>query len=328
MSEIILQGENISTYFPVKRRWPFSKKKFLKAVDGVSFILKKRKTLGLVGESGCGKSTLGRAILRLLEPHSGKIIFDGQDITKLSSRQLQPYRRHMQMIFQDPFSSLNPRMTVKKILEEPFIIHKLFQEKSLRDEKILSLLLEVGLKEDALYRYPHEFSGGQRQRIGIARALALDPQLVICDEPVSALDVSVQAQILNLMSDLQQKYHLAYVFISHNLAVVEHIANDVAVMYLGRFVEYTTAKKLYSEPRHPYTQGLLESIPKPVFTGKKISSPMIRGDLPSPLSPPSGCPFHPRCPKAQAVCREKIPPLENKSAASEEEPHLVACHFA
>ena len=295
------------------------------AVDGVSFTLRKGRTLGLVGESGCGKSTLGRALLRLVEPTSGSIKFEGQEMTNLGAREMRALRREMQIIFQDPFASLNPRMSIREILSEPYEIHGLYKGRKEREDKIQALLAEVGLPSDAANRYPHEFSGGQRQRIGIARALALHPKLIVADEPVSALDVSIQSQILNLMMDLRDKYGLSYIFIAHDLAVIEHISDDVAVMYLGKIVEHTSAQSLYKRPLHPYTQALISSIPEPVI-GEKREKRVLQGDVPSPMNPPPGCRFHPRCPFAQAVCREKEPPLRDLGTATD--PHLVACHFA
>lgn len=282
--------------------------------------------MGLVGESGCGKSTLGRTLLRLIEPTSGQIFFEGKEITKLPEKELRALRRQMQMIFQDPFASLNPRMSIREILTEPFEIHGLYPNKSEREQRVRDLLTEVGLQPEAASRYPHEFSGGQRQRVGIARALALHPKLIVADEPVSALDVSIQSQILNLMGDLKQKYGLSYVFIAHDLAVIEHISDDVAVMYLGQIVEHTSVKQLYAKPKHPYTQALIKSIPVPEVHEQKRKQAVLMGDVPSPANPPPGCRFHTRCPIAQDICKSKVPLLRN--LGTDAAPHFAACHFA
>jgi len=292
----------------------------VKAVDGVSLSVGEGETLGLVGESGCGKSTLGRAVLRLIEPSSGEVRFAGRDVLKLSGRELRALRKEMQIIFQDPYSSLNPRMTVGAIIGEAFTIHHLARGKEKR-ERIMSLLAEVGLHPEAFSRYPHEFSGGQRQRIGIARALAVEPRLIVCDEPVSALDVSIQAQILNLLMDLQEKRKLTYLFISHDLRVIEHVADRVAVMYLGRIVELASAKEIYRRPLHPYTIALLSAVPQP-DPRQKRQRLLLPGDVPSPVHPPSGCAFHPRCPWAAEICREAYPEFK------EQEPkHWASCHL-
>lgn len=282
-------------------------KHILKAVDGVSIDIASSQTLGLVGESGCGKSSLGRTILRLHEPTSGHIHFLGQDITHLGEQELRPLRRKMQIIFQDPYSSLNPRMSVASILEEPLHIHKLFRTSEEKHKRVLELLSLVGLPKSALSRYPHEFSGGQRQRIGIARALAVEPQFVVCDEPVSALDVSIQAQIINLLQDLQYQLGLTYLFIAHDLQVVRHIASRIAVMYLGNIVEIGDAKTVYDFPQHPYTQALLSAVPKldPNARKKRI---LLSGEVPSPLHPPAGCKFHTRCPYVMPKCKTEVPP--------------------
>jgi oligopeptide/dipeptide ABC transporter ATP-binding protein len=295
------------------------------AVDDVSFSLKEGETIGIVGESGCGKSTLGKAILRLFEIDGGHIYFENKDIALLPAKDLREIRKDMQMIFQDPYGSLNPRMTIYEILKEPFSIHKLSLRKEEIEKKIKDLIKEVGLNEDALSKFPHEFSGGQKQRISIARALALRPKLIICDEPVSALDVSIQAQILNLMKGLQDKYKLSFVFISHNLAVVEYISHTIAVMYLGRLVEIGHTKDIFQRPFHPYTASLLRSIPNHRHLEKRYQE-TIKGELPNPLNPPSGCHFHTRCPFAQDICKTQTPVL--RSLESKDPDHKVACHFS
>ncbi|MGY3887695.1 ABC transporter ATP-binding protein [Aeromonas aquatica] len=290
------------------------------AVDGISFELKQGETLGLVGESGCGKSTLGRSLLKLFEPTAGQISFEGRDITKLSAREMRSLRQEMQIVFQDPAESLNSRHTVGQILEEPFIIHGKGSP-ALRRQWVSELLDKVGLPHTALDRYPHEFSGGQRQRIGIARAIALKPKLLVCDEAVSALDVSVQSQILNLLLSLQREMNLAILFIAHDLSVVKHISDRIAVMYLGRIVELAEAQQLYLNPRHPYTQALISAIPVPDPRRRRQRIP-LGGDVPSPISPPSGCHFHQRCPYATELCRNQSPDLDSCGPT-----HQVACHF-
>jgi peptide/nickel transport system ATP-binding protein/oligopeptide transport system ATP-binding protein len=292
----------------------------VKAVDGVTFAIQPGETLALVGESGCGKSTVGRLVMRLIDPTSGQVFLDGTDVTNLSESAVRPYRRHVQLIFQDPFASLNPRMTVGQILAEPLMLHDVVPSNR-RGERVAELLDQVGLRPDQAARYPHEFSGGQRQRIVIARALAVEPKVIVCDEPVSALDVSIRAQILNLLKDLQAKLGLAYIFISHDLSVVKHIANRVAVMYLGRIVESGPAEAVFADPRHPYSRALLSAIP--------VASPLARrdrrlleGDVPSPLHPPTGCHLHTRCPHAQAICSVDRPLLDDDGTQ-----HPAACHF-
>ncbi|HKK00827.1 MAG TPA: oligopeptide/dipeptide ABC transporter ATP-binding protein [Desulfuromonadales bacterium] len=292
----------------------------LQAVNDVSFALQPGETLGLVGESGCGKSTTGRLILRLLDPDSGKILFNGKDLCALSARQLRPIRRQMQMIFQDPYSSLNPRMRVGDIIGEPLRVHGLARGGAVRTE-VLRLLGTVGLGAEHYDRYPHEFSGGQRQRIGIARALAVRPQLIVADEPVSALDLSIQAQVINLLQDIQEQFGLTYLFIAHDLSVIEHISDRVAVMYLGRIVELGPADSLYHKPRHPYTEALLNAVPVPDPGAEHHHQPLT-GEVPSPIDPPSGCPFHPRCPYARELCSQALPPLDEVESG-----HLSACHF-
>ncbi|WP_432822196.1 ABC transporter ATP-binding protein [Trichloromonas sp.] len=296
-------------------------KRRLQAVDQVSFGLRKGETLGLVGESGCGKSTTGRLILRLLEADSGQVLFQGQDVLQLSQRQMRPLRREIQMIFQDPYSSLNPRMKVGDIVGEPLQIHSLARGSQLKDE-VIRLMGTVGLTEEHYHRYPHEFSGGQRQRIGIARALAVRPSLIIADEPVSALDLSIQAQVVNLLQDIQKEFGLTYLFVAHDLSVIEHISDRVAVMYLGRIVELSDAEELYRAPRHPYSEALLNAVPIPDPARKRTRVP-LKGEVPSALNPPSGCHFHPRCPYAREICSTRRPPLEDIGNG-----HLAACHFS
>ncbi len=317
----LIEIKNLVKHFPIKGGIFSREVASVKAVSDVSLTIARGETLGLVGESGCGKSTLGRLALRLLEPSAGQIIFDGQDITKLSSTEMRKLRRRMQIIFQDPYASLNPRMTIGNIIAEPLDIHGLY--KGEREKRVRRLLDLCGLRAEAMNRYPHEFSGGQRQRICIARALAVEPEFIVCDEPVSALDVSIQSQILNLMMDLQQEFKLTYLFISHDLKVVKHVSDRLAVMYLGKIVESAASDEIYSSPQHPYTRALLSAIPIPDPTFKKERI-ILQGDVPSPINPPSGCYFHPRCPIAQEKCKREFPFLEPAGTGKS---HLAACYF-
>jgi len=322
--EPILRIENIRMHFPVKKGILKRTAGYVHAVDGISFTVARGETLGIVGESGCGKTTLGRTIMNLYKPTSGYVYFDNIPVNRTNHKDLLPLRRNFQMIFQDPFESLNSRHTVSYILEEPFFIHKIGNQEW-RRKRVEELLEKVGLQKNSLDRYPHEFSGGQRQRIGIARALALNPMLLICDEPVSALDVSIQSQILNLLMDLQNELSLTYIFISHDLTVVRHISDRIAVMYLGRFVEIADADSIYTNPLHPYTKALISAIPVPDPETSQTRI-ILQGNVPSPVNPPSGCHFHPRCPYACEVCREKYPEMKeyNNGLIS----HSAACHFA
>jgi len=317
----LLSIRNLQVHFPIQQGLFSKAHQVVRAVDGVSLDVAPGETLGLVGESGCGKSTLGRAAIRLISPTAGEICFDGRDITRLSSSDLRPMRRQFQMIFQDPYGSLNPRMTIEEIIGEALDIHGLAADSSARHRRVAELLSDVGLDASHANRYSHEFSGGQRQRIGIARALAVEPKLIVCDEPVSALDVSVQAQIVNLLRDLQERRGLAYLFIAHDLAVVEHISRRVLVMYLGRVVEGGEAREVCRAPKHPYTQALLSAIPV-LDPATKRSRIVLTGDVPSPINPPSGCPFHPRCPVAQARCRTEVPAIRDLGNGRQ-----VACHL-
>ncbi len=326
---LILDVDNLKKYFPVRKGLLQRVVGYIKAVDDISFELQQGETLGLVGESGCGKSTTGECLLRLMEPTAGQIKYKNEedewlDILSLSAQQLNSIKRDIQMIFQDPMSSLNPRMSIRDIVVEPLEVHGIGNKKS-RTETAKDLLEQVGLSEYFLNRYPHEFSGGQRQRIGIARALTLDPRIIVCDEPVSALDVSVQAQILNILENLQENWGLTYVFIAHNLSVVEHISDRVMVMYLGKLVEIADTEDLYNSPLHPYTEILLESIPEGDPKAKKKRG-KIEGVVPDPSNPPEGCNLHPRCPYAQEICSSEEPELINRS--DEEKDHFAACHFA
>jgi len=316
----LLEVRNLKKYFPVKKGVFSRTIGEVKAVDGVSFALERGETLGLVGESGCGKTTVGRSILRLVEPTSGEVIFKGQDMLQLDREALRRVRASLQIIFQDPFSSLDPRMSIGQIIAEPIKNHLMLSKGEVRD-RVAYLMERVGLHPEQMGRYPHEFSGGQRQRIGIARALALNPLVIVCDEPVSALDVSIQAQVMNLLAQLQEEMNLSYIFIAHDLSVVEHISDRVAVMYLGCIVELANDRELYQNAQHPYTQALLSAIPIP---DPEIRRPRIilEGDVPSPLKPPSGCAFHTRCPERKDVCKQERPTFRDLG-----EGHWVACHF-
>ncbi|MGC8872984.1 MAG: ABC transporter ATP-binding protein [Chloroflexia bacterium] len=319
--DIILEVRNLKMYFPLTRGIIFQHKiADNKAVDGVSFYIRRGETLGLVGESGCGKSSTGRAIVQLYRPTAGEVIFEGVDLTRLKGEALRRMRRKIQMIFQDPYASLNPRMTVGGIVGEPMVVHKLADGKE-RRERVMELLKVVGLNPYFINRYPHEFSGGQRQRIGVARALAVEPEFIVCDEPVSALDVSIQAQIINLLEELQEKFHLTYLFIAHDLSVVRHISNRVAVMYLGKIVEMAGSYELYDNPLHPYSQALLSAVPVPdPVVEKKRQRIILEGDVPSSVNPPSGCRFRTRCRFAMKRCAEEEPPFKDYGGE-----HFVAC---
>jgi len=319
-AEALLEVQGLVKHFPIHGGLLGGVVDKVHAIDGVSLAVAEGETLGIVGESGCGKSTTGRCILRLIEPTAGKVWFDGQEVTAMDKRALRANSRAMQIIFQDPFASLNPRMTVASIIGEALTIHRLARSREQTEQRVVELLETVGLHPDHMRRFPHEFSGGQRQRIGIARALAVSPRLIVCDEPVSALDVSIQAQVINLLEDLQERFGLSYLFIAHDLSVVEHISDRVAVMYLGRIVEIAPSKALYSQPRHPYTEALLSAvpIPDPALKRKRI---VLGGEVPNPIHPPSGCHFHPRCPHVMPRCRSEVPLLRTLG-----EGHLAACH--
>ncbi|WP_191566038.1 ABC transporter ATP-binding protein [Metabacillus idriensis] len=321
--ETILQLIDVQKHFPIKAGILQRTAGYVKAVDGINLSVKKGETIGIVGESGCGKSTAGRTIIRLYEPTGGKILFDGQDISHLPESELRKtVRKNIQMIFQDPFASLNPRKTLGSIIKEPMNTHGIYKGKE-RTERVEELLEKVGLNASFINRYPHEFSGGQRQRIGIARAIALNPQMIIADEAVSALDVSIQAQIINLLEEIQDEFHLTYIFISHDLSVVRHISDRVGVMYLGKMMELADKNTLYSEPLHPYTQALLSAVPVPRKAGAaRRERIVLKGELPSPANPPQGCVFHTRCPAATSACREAIPQFKEV-----QKNHFVACHL-
>jgi len=320
-TEALLSVRGLKKHFPIRGGILAREIDRVHAVDGVSIDVAPGETVGLVGESGCGKSTTGRCIMRLIEPSAGEIWFQGRDVTRMQGEALRAMRRDMQIIFQDPFASLNPRHTVGGIIGEALTIHGLAKNRRDMEDKVAQLLETVGLRADHMRRFPHEFSGGQRQRIGIARALAVEPKLIVCDEPVSALDVSIQAQVINLLEDLQEQFGLAYLFIAHDLSVVEHISDRVAVMYLGRVVEVATAEELYENPLHPYTEALLSAVPIPDPKIKRHRI-VLQGDVPNPIRPPTGCHFHTRCPIAQAVCSQESPVLKNAGGR-----HQVSCHF-
>jgi peptide/nickel transport system ATP-binding protein/oligopeptide transport system ATP-binding protein len=317
----LLEVTGLKKHFPIQRGVFSRVSGHVYAVDGVSFTIGHGETLGLVGESGCGKSTVGRTLLKLLEPTDGTIRVAGEDITRFGPEAMLPYRRRMQMIYQDPYASLNPRMSAGEIVGEPLVVHQVGTPAE-RRERVAQLFERVGLRPEAIDRYPHEFSGGQRQRIGIARALALNPQLIVGDEPVSALDVSIQAQIINLLMDLQDEFKLSYLFVAHDLAVVEHISHRVAVMYLGRIVELTDRKSLFEMPLHPYTEALLSAVPIPRASARERKRVILKGDVPSPINPPAGCHFHTRCPYAMPRCRQEVPTLREVTRG-----HWASCHL-
>jgi len=322
MDEKLLEVNNLKMYFNTTRGWLGKNKNYLKAVDGVSFIINMGETYGLVGESGCGKTTVGRTILGLYEATEGEVIYDGVDLVKKNDKELFPYRKKMQMIFQDPMTSLDPVKTVGEIIGNPLSVHKMYSGKD-KEDRIKELINLVGLKNDHINRYPHEFSGGQRQRIGIARALAIEPEFIVCDEPISSLDVSIQAQIMNILEDFQDRFGFSYLFISHDLSMIKHISHKVGVMYLGNLVEHAQVDELYNNMQHPYTKSLMSAIPiadpKTVRNSHRI---ILEGDVPSPLNPPSGCPFRTRCRYVIDICSEEKPALRNIN-----ENHMVACHI-
>ncbi len=322
MSDELLAVKNLYKYFPIKGGIIGRTRGYVKAVDGVSFSIRRGETFGLVGESGCGKTTVGRTILRLLEPTSGEVYYDGVNIAKLKPKELRPYRRRTQMVFQDPYASLDPRQTVKSALIEPMKVHSITTDSAEATERAAELIRLVGLNEDHLYRFPHEFSGGQRQRIAVARALAVNPEFMVLDEPTSFLDVSVQAQILNLLTELRRRFNLTYLFISHNLSVIRHMSGRIGVMYLGRIVEVADKKEILNYPKHPYTYALVSAIPipNPEIRRERI---ILTGDVPSPVAIPSGCRFHPRCPYMTEKCVREDPPFIQVSPE-----HLAACHYA
>jgi len=319
----LLEVRELRKYFPVRGGIFHRVLRQVRAVDGVSFTIRKGQTLGLVGESGCGKSTLGRAILRLHEPSSGEILLDGNDITGFTRTQMVSERRRMQIIFQDPFASLSPRRTVAQTIREPLDVHRVGSKQE-REQRVTELLDVVGMSPQVRDRYPHEFSGGQRQRIGIARALALNPEFIVADEPVSALDVSVQSQVLNLIAKLKREHGIAFLFISHDLAVIQHVSDDIGVMYLGQLVERASVEDLYARPKHPYTRALLSAVPMPDPT-RRQKRIVLSGDVPSPMNPPAGCPFHTRCPDANSRCSTQVPAKQN--LGTERQPHEVSCHL-
>ncbi|MCM3547188.1 ABC transporter ATP-binding protein [Shouchella clausii] len=321
MSNVLLEAKGLKMHFPIKAGVIKRTVGYVKAVDGITLNVYKGESLGIVGESGSGKSTLGRMLLRLLDPTEGEVYFNGEQILNLSNRKMRPYRRDMQMVFQDPYASLNPRMTIGELLEEPLLVHKTMNTKADRKKRAEELLETVGLPKSSYNKYPHEFSGGQRQRVGIARALSTKPKLIIGDEPVSALDVSIQSQVLNLMKDLQDEFQLTYLFIAHDLSVVKHISDRVAVMYLGRIVEIAQKDSLYETPLHPYTEALISAVPSTDVTVKKEKI-SLKGELPSPANPPKGCAFHTRCPHAYERCKHERPEMTEQKAG-----HFVACHL-